>query len=396
MKDERNVRRRRTAGFKWQPVAILLAAVLMVLSVPLGLKSARAVDLDADCSLTVSLTGDVTMADDIKTANVVIDLYRIADAVAVPKYDTYDWSMNEGFTSITIDKEIDGDGWKKAAQQAADIVLGTASDGATEWDPSASVAAIDDTLKVTGNAADTQITGLKAGLYLIIAHGSDVTEYATTVTDETAGTTGTATLANSKTYAYKFSPELISLPTKDADENGIINTANTGEWIYDAAATMKPSREVRIGDLEITKILNNYAQRDKQGNIIKDPATFVFEVTAYEDDTKATQIYHDYVSIVFDTFGSKSVLVNDLPVGSYVVVKEVYHGIYTAYADQETTIVANDTVGVTFENEYENRESGGGSVTNHFEYSENDGWAQYEQTDNTEDSTSSDKTTGNQ
>ena len=44
MKDERNVRHRRAAGGKWQPVAIILAAVLMVLSVPLGGRAALAAD----------------------------------------------------------------------------------------------------------------------------------------------------------------------------------------------------------------------------------------------------------------------------------------------------------------------------------------------------------------
>ena len=53
MKDERNVRQRRAAGRRWQPLAILLAAVLMVLSVPLGLTPAYAVDL-GECSLTVN------------------------------------------------------------------------------------------------------------------------------------------------------------------------------------------------------------------------------------------------------------------------------------------------------------------------------------------------------
>ena len=87
MKDERNVRRSRAAGRKWQPVAILLAAVLMVLSVPFGSRSARAVDLDQNCSLKVN-PGNSIVADDIATANVVIDLYRVADAVPVTGYDT--------------------------------------------------------------------------------------------------------------------------------------------------------------------------------------------------------------------------------------------------------------------------------------------------------------------
>lgn len=406
MKDERNVRHRRAAGRKWQPVAILLAAVLMVLSVPFGLGSARAaefIDLNKDCSLTIALTGDVTMAEDVKTANAVIDLYRVADAVEFPGYDTYTFKANQGFEDLEAamtDKDIDAAGWKTLAQQAADIVLGKAPAGATEWDPTENIAKIDDSLKITGNAADTKIEGLKAGLYLVIAHGTDVTNYATTVTDQAAGTSGTATIANSKTYAYKFGPELISLPTKEAEE-GIINTANPGEWIYDASAAMKPTREVRIGDLEITKILEDYRQREKEGEnarVIKDPATFVFEVTAYEDEKQQAVVYHDYVSIVFDAYGSKSVLVKGLPVGSYVVVKEEYHGNYTAYPDQTTTIVANETVGVTFKNTYSDGEPGGGSVTNHFEYTDNGGWTQKAQTDNTEDSSavSEDKTAGNQ
>lgn len=406
MKDERNVRQRRAAGRRWQPVAILLAAVLMVLSVPLGLRSAHAVDLDSECSLNVTLTGDVTMADDIKTANAVIDLYRIADAVPVGGYDTYDWSMNTGFESLTIDKEMDSDSWKQLAQQAADIVLGAAPEGAEEWDPSASAAAIDDSLKSLGNSPEAPVTGLKAGLYLVIARGSDITEYAATVADEAAGTSGTATIANSRTYAYKFSPELISIPTKEAEDN-IINTANSGPWIYDASATLKPSREIRVGDLLITKILDDYRQREKEvgdnPRLIKDPATFVFEVTAYEktdneDKTQAPVIYHDYVSIVFDAFGTKSVLIGELPVDSFVVVKEAYHGNYTAYPDQTTTIKASETVGVEFENTYDDGEPGGGSVTNHFEYTEKDGWVQKEQVDNTEESSEvgEDKTAGNQ
>ena len=87
MKDERNVRKHRTAGGRWAPAAVLLAAVLLVLSVPFGGKPAYAVDLDANCSLEVT-PGSVTMAEDLATANVVIDLYRVADAVPVTGYDT--------------------------------------------------------------------------------------------------------------------------------------------------------------------------------------------------------------------------------------------------------------------------------------------------------------------
>ncbi len=383
MKDERNVRHRRTAGVRWQPVAILLAAVLMVLSVPLGLRSAHAIDLNQNCSLTVN-PGNAMLAEDLAKANVVIDLYRVADAAPVTGYDTYDWAMTEPFSSITIDKNIDSEGWKTAAQQAADIVLGTAPDGETEWDPSAAAGAIDASLKSTGNKAGEKIEGLDAGLYLIVAHGADADgnpdpeKYASIGYDENGAASGTVTIANSTTYRYEFRPELISLPTKDADENDVINTANPGDWIYDATVTLKPSQIDRVGNLEITKTLIDYAQREKEvGNarIIKDPATFIFEVTAYEEEGSETVILHDYVSIVFDSYGSKSVLIKDLPVGSYVVVKEAYSGrVYSTDTDKDATILADQNVGVEFENEYEDREPGGGSVTNRFSYTEKDGW----------------------
>lgn len=410
MKDERNVRRSRAAGRKWQPVAILLAAVLMVLSVPFGSRSARAVDLDQNCSLKVN-PGNSIVADDIATANVVIDLYRVADAVPVTGYDTYDWKLNEPFSAITIDKEIDGEGWKKVAQQAADIVLGSAPAGKTEWDPSASAGAIDSSLKVLDNDPTQPITGLPAGLYLIIARGSNITEYAGTVTDETTGTTGTVTIAKSRGFKYSFSPELISMPTKAADETGVINTANPGPWIYfaedGAEVTLKPLQEVNLGPLKIVKNLEDYAQREKTSDgssrIIKDPATFIFKVVVYEDETKAKVVFQDYVSIVFDAYGSQSATINGLPAGGYAEVTEEYSGrVYTIEPGTKNAVIVAEgeedaPATVEFTNSYTNKEPGGGSVTNRFSYGEKDGWTLNKVKDDTDDAIANpDKTWGNQ
>lgn len=405
MKDERNVRHSRAAGRKWQPVAILLAAVLMVLSVPFGSRAVHAVDWEADCSLKV-IPGGSDMAEDLEKANVKIDLYRVADAIPVPGYDTYDWEIKEPFSAITIDKKIDNEGWKKLAQQAADIVLGTAPDGKKEWDPSATAGAIDDSLKILDNEPNQEIS-LDAGLYLIIARGSNITEYAGTVTDETTGTTGTVTIAKSRGFKYSFSPELISIPTKDADENGIINTANPGDWIYKPEVMLKPKQEVNLGPLKIIKNLEDYAQREKtsdgQSRIIKDPATFIFKVVVYEDDTKAEVVFQDYVSIVFDAYGSKSAMINDLPAGSFAEVTEEYSGrVYTIETSPKTaTIVAEGEedapATVEFTNSYTDNEPGGGSVTNRFSYGENDGWTLNKVKDDTDDSIANpDKTWGNQ
>ncbi len=382
MKDERNVRQRRAAGRRWQPVAILLAAVLMVLSVPLGLTPAYAVDL-GECSLTVN-PGNAMVTEDLEKAGVVIDLYRIADAVEVSGYDTYDWSVNAPFTEEigTIDKKIDGDGWKKLAQQAADVVLGKAPEGETKWDPTAAAEKIDASLKSTGNPAGTEIKGLKAGLYLVIARGTvDIKDNKYAATAETSGT---VTIANSETNTYKFAPELVSLPTKEAVDD-VINTANPGPWIYNPTITLKPSQEERLGNLEIVKTLDDYADREKKvgdnPRMMKDPATFVFKMTVYEDESKAKVIKEDYLSAVFDEFGTKTLLVENLPVNSFVVVKEEYSGRnYSAKVEEgSATIVADETVQVSFENYYDDREGGGGSVTNKFTNSEEKGKWTWEQ-----------------
>ena len=170
--------------------------------------------------------------------------------------------------------------------------------------PVSVTSAIDASLKSTGNKVTNQggqlraeISGLKAGLYLLIAHSvdqegaGDPAKYAVAATDETGAATGTATIANSHTYKYTFAPELVSLPTKEADEAGVISTDNPGDWIYNASVTLKPSQDVRLGDLEITKTLETYAlpgpgekTSGENPRTIKDPATFIFEVTAYRKE----------------------------------------------------------------------------------------------------------------
>ena len=387
MKDEKNVRKRRAAGSRWLPVAVLLAALLLVLSVPFGGKPVYAVNLDESCSVEVA-PGGVTMAEDLSSANVVIDLYRVADAVAVPGYDTYSWQINDAFNDggIEIAADIDNAGWQAAAQAAAKVVLGTAPEGASAWDPSDSVAKIDAGLVSSGNEVNTPITGLKAGLYLVIARGSNVTDYAASGTEEST----TVTIANSRTFAYKFNPELISLPTKGTDPaTGEVNTANTGDWVYDAAITLKPSQEVRTGSLEITKTLETYAQREKTTDAgtreIKDPATFIFEVSVFESQSAdASIVYHDYVSIVFDSYGSKSALIENLPVDGYAVVREVYSGkIYTTDTEKNAVIKAgtDDPAKVSFVNDYDNENGGGGSVTNNFTLNQSE-WVWRQVTDN--------------
>ena len=368
--------------------------------------------LDRDCSLTIS-AGSM-MLEELPDANVEIDLYRVADAIPVPGYDTYEWQVNEPFASrgITIDKNIDNAGWRELAIKAADIVLGEAPEDKTEWDPSDSINnAIPDEIKEMGHAPDTKIELPAPGLYLILAHGSDIDEYAATdtgtapaagSTGNTAATAGgTVTIARSKHYLFKFSPELISIPARSMDSTKPSNTADREGWYYDAAAVLKPSQSPRLGNLKIEKDLLDYAQREKttdgETRLIKDPATVVFDVSVYSSEEEydpskpgENRIYHNNVSVVFDAYGKKSVLIENLPAYSYAVVKEVYAG--QAYTIDDTirteTILANETVTIPFEDEYDDTHGGGGSVTNKFTYKAGQskwGWEQV--TDNSQDGT---------
>ena len=413
MKERNSVRRGRTAGGRWRPAAFILAAVFMVFSLSLfGEKVFASIDLDRDCSLTIS-AGSM-MLEELPDANVEIDLYRVADAIPVPGYDTYEWQVNEPFASrgITIDKNIDNAGWRELAIKAADIVLGEAPEDKTEWDPSDSINNPNlDEIKEMGHAPDTEIELPAPGLYLILAHGSDIDEYAATdtgtapaagSTGNTAATAGgTVTIARSKHYLFKFSPELISIPARSMDSIQPSNTADREGWYYDAAAVLKPSQSPRLGNLKIEKDLLDYAQREKttdgKTRLIKDPATVVFDVSVYSSEEEydpakpgENRIYHNNVSVVFDAYGKKSVLIENLPAYSYAVVKEVYAG--QAYTIDDTvrteTILANETVTIPFEDEYDDTHGGGGSVTNKFTYKAGQSkWGWEQMTDSSQNGT---------
>lgn len=414
MKDERHVRQRRAAGARWRPAAILLAAVLVFLSLPLAGKASEVINLDTKCSLTV-FPGKQELWNDMGGASLQIDLYRVADAIPVSGYDTYDWKNTQPFASVTIPRDFENANWKKAAQDAAAIVLGVPRPNETEWDPSNQVSKVKESGVYVQNQGDVVVghlvsdpenvsdlratfANLDPGLYLILAHGSNVENYAAVAESEDTESSGDiVTVANSRGNRYTFFPELVSIPTKAKNEDGVQNTANRSPWLYDSSVFLKPAQTPRAGSLRIYKELETYNQREKTNEEgvtrrVLDPATFIFDVKVYDskadyDAGNATPVYHDKVSIVFDAYGEKSVLIGNLPVDSYAVVTEEYSGgIYTTDTVKETTIEANEEMPVNFKNDYDDRHGGGGSVTNKFGYGTKDGWTWNQVTDDTEES----------
>jgi hypothetical protein len=101
--------------------------------------------------------------------------------------------------------------------------------------------------------------------------------------------------------------------------------------------------------------------------------TFVFQID-YQDYDKSD------ISLIrqmkFSTAELQTITIDDIPVGADVTVTEVYSGAnyhVVGSASQTTEAielppVTEEVNGVTFENDYDNTDKGGGSIENAFEY----------------------------
>lgn len=332
------------------PLSAFALAVGLIAAAPGLSGEARAVNLDSRCSLTIAPGGPEL--SDLTEANVVVNLYKVASAVPVSGYDTYTYEFAAGYEALkeAYDTNPNNANWREMAQTAAKYAL-------ENGEPSKK-----------GTPVNQKVEGLDCGLYLLIARGADVEDYKTTVTTED-GKQNIATIANSKTHVYTFAPELISLPSKQiTDENGNVSntTSGNGDWIYDMQVTLKPEQGPRFGALEIVKNLTAYN--------VDIPAVFVFSVEAELD---GKNVYSDVVTLTFTETGQKKALIDKIPVGARVTVREVYNGAsyeITSAAEQNATINAAQAASVEFTNEYTPTTHGGGGVNNHFTYDTQNGW----------------------
>lgn len=158
-------------------------------------------------------------------------------------------------------------------------------------------------------------------------------------------------------YKYTFTPYIIFAPTSDL----IMFGQGSDEWKYESVFELKSSAEERKGSLEITKQLDKYSTT--QGT-----ASFGYEVIATLDEKT---VFNNVYTIDFSAPGSKSILIENIPSTASVTVTEVYDGAsYEPVGDRTktATIVADNKVGVQFENTYDNRLiTGGISTVNEFE-----------------------------
>ena len=346
MKIKRKSRRKWLTGYVAGSLLAFALAVGAIAAVPVIDGAAKAVDFDKSCSLNIH-PGGGEYAEDVADANVVVDLYQVADAMPVAGYDTYTYSFLGDYKGLTVSEYPDNAEWEALAQQAAGIAF-------EKGNPDRS-----------GLPVNKAAEGLGCGLYLAIARGNDIADYKITVEDADGGKKF-ASVAYSKEHKYTFAPCLVSLPSKEADEDGVISTAGDGSWIYDMEVTLKPEQALRYGSVEIVKRLSSYET--------KDPATFVFSVEATLGEEV---VYSDVVSLSFTEPGEKKVLLDRIPVSAKVTVTEVYSGAaYDLVTDPSQTVVveAEEVASASFTNDYNDTHKGGGSVTNHFEYDSDTGW----------------------
>ena len=320
---------------------------------PMLSKAADKVDLKSACSLTAKATSttDKAILDDLDKANVVMDLYKIADAVENKRADGYTFEVVDPYLGIVdLPKGTTADEWMGVSQKAASVVKAYYTAG-TPIVPTQTVE--------SGKAADQ----LEAGLYLVLARGEGIVDYFIETDNASASQKDIFTMATGADYEYFFAPEIVALPTKDPNPTtGEIDLSAQTEWKYSTTIYMKPYWEPRFGDLKIIKDLRDFETSE--------PAFFIFQVDTekkYGDVVKKTS---NVYTLKFTEAKEEYLVIKDLPVGADVTVTEINSGAtYKIQGSdtQNTTIVANDVVDVRFTNTYTNYKKKGGAITNHFD-----------------------------
>lgn len=362
-------------------LAALSLAVGVIAGKPLPSAAAEPLQLEReDCSLTINpegpaQEGKAPFGDDLRSAGIMVDVYKVADAVKIAGYDSYTYDFadvyEEGKISFTGNPmEAEAREWEKLAQEAADITLTKVVAGDLTG-----LELVRQDFDITDPAAN-KIDSLETGLYLLIAHGRDSDgnpagpqDYVARVKPDGAaeGTGETiVTIANSARYQYTFQPQLISIPGRPdaghADTTGG-NTANRSDWQYDMTVNLKPERTQRTGSLRIIKTLTNY-------ETTKGSPIFVFRIVARLD---GEEVFEEYESIQFDASGQETVTVTGIPAGALVTVTEEYTGasyrLESAAVQDGILIVADsDLASAEFVNTSDDRREGGHGIRNHFSY----------------------------
>lgn len=275
-------------------------------------------------------------------ADARVDLYLVATSPSEGVYRFLDGYGTDGMPE-------DADGWKALAQESAAL-------------------SVDRKVPVVSGAPlgqwidkDDAGDGLQKGLYLVVTRPAEIPEdgYFKSFEDEN-GETYLASELKAGEWTVTVAPEIVALPTKEADEEGVIRTDGPGEWINNLEVFLKPEFEKRLGAIEIVKDLLSFETSHE--------AFFLFQVEAELD---GKNVYSNLVALRFDGYGEKRKLIENIPVGAQVTVTEVYStpGYSIVGAGSGSLIVdADEVLEVRFENDYDDNRDKGGGIMNNFDY----------------------------
>ncbi len=339
--------------------ALALAALLALPCLPMTrIQAANGIDLDASCSITVSVSigegqevQDEEYVKDFREMQIPVDIYQVA-AVDVTGQNYTPAAPFESLDLSSISNETTAAQWQELAGEAAQKEN---LDQAVHW---------------RGNIQSgvVRFEDLTPGLYLVVPAETYNRDY---------------------TIQYAFTPYLTALPSSEY--------ALTGEgddtWNYDTEIGLKPEAIPQYGRLNITKILSDYNETLGQ-------TSFAFLIEGRETpDPDAPVVYSDVISTTHGSAGDETAVVEKIPAGLYVTVKEIYSGasyrivgddtdsalIWSDAAveaagngetvtDAEGVTVEASGATVTFTNEYGGGNRGGYGVTNHFDSDGEGGW----------------------
>ena len=361
-------------------LAALLSLMLLLALAPAGWADGETDEIPEFLSrrntVIINLTPstDEDFNNDIITAGVQADLYLLTEAEPVKGYDTYKYKNLAGDLSV-LQTELDTalkidpseypeqikdpafrmskmlESFTPLAYKFADRVL---ADDFEAVEPQSFVA---------GDKPNTiTAENLKAGLYLLVLRGSNLTDKHLTLTvdgieeeygyvtstkkqlspNDTKGKEGEAHIATrafSEKYEYLFEPQLITVPTRTDNGNLQYNTA-FGDWDNIIKVNIKAARDERPGKIKIKKTLSDYLDLGKDETF--EPAIFTFDIIARKTkDATSETVYRRQVSMNFDgpdTTGKTEVL-KDIPAGSWVWITEIYAGAhYTGSSSSEYPI----------------------------------------------------------
>lgn len=374
----------------------LLTALTLIVGVCAAepMISGAAINENKPCSMKIfpeqkKPEGQEPFGEDLNEANIVVDVYKVADAVRKPGYDTYFYESMLGYEELDFEginealkevgeEELKASVWEEKAQEAAKIVLGPEGDGAKKSEKDGTgITIAGGTVNKLGEA------NMDPGLYLIIARNKNTSDdepltpedYMVTMqcakdaTDQSVNGK-IATIANSPKYTYIFQPELVSIPMRRdtvvnttpvpdagpipgiADDDGAMSSED-GDWVYNLNVYLKPLRTLRYGALKITKNLEIYESEEtvevgKGDTVVEWPeekdekVTFVFRASWQNPfDSEKTDSKVDSITFDVNSGRSEERIISRIPVGTEVTVEEIYYGAsysIVGSAEQHATV----------------------------------------------------------